>query len=157
MNNTMELWRRFPVNPLKELNHIQRTVDRLFDDYAGPAGAAKSAFPVAAAFNPSCEVSEDKAAYHFKFDLPGVPKDQIKIELEDNRLTVSGERREQKREEDKDKKTHFSEVAYGSYLRSFTLPTAVDGERIAANYDHGVLSVTVPKTTASRPRQITVK
>lgn len=155
MSNGLDFWRGLPMNPWRELSHLQRTTDRLFDELNGNSRRGVPAIPNA--FNPTCEVSEDKAAFHFKFDLPGIPKDQIKIELEENRLTVTGERREEKKEQDKENKTHFSEVAYGSYARTFSLPTPVDSEKVQATYDHGVLSLTVPKTAASKARQITIK
>ncbi len=129
--------------------------DRFFDQFWSPAGRRTEADLTKYGFNPSCEVNEDKAAYHLKFDLPGVPKDQIKIDLQENRLTVSGERKtEEKREE---KTQHFSEVFYGSFSRSLTFPSPVDAERVSATYENGILNIHVPKSEASRTRQITVR
>jgi HSP20 family protein len=108
-------------------------------------------------FNPNCEVNEDKNAYYLKVDLPGVPKENIKIDLHENRLTISGERKVEKAAEDKDSKTHFSEIFYGNFSRSMTFPMAVDAEKTEAKYDAGVLNLTITKKTTANSRQITVK
>lgn len=105
-------------------------------------------------FSPSCEVTEDDHNYLLKFDLPGVPKDQVKIELNDNQLTVSATRSEEKKKDTK--ATHLSEICYGSYTRTFSLPSAVDDKKVDARFENGVLSVTVPKTEASKAKQISI-
>ncbi|MGZ3670932.1 MAG: Hsp20/alpha crystallin family protein, partial [Bdellovibrionota bacterium] len=102
---------------------------------------------------PNCELSEDKECYVARFEIPGVPKDQIKVELRDNQLTVRAERRAEKKEE----KKHYSEFSYGSFMRSFPLPTPVSEEKVNAAYDGGILTVTMQKTTPSGVRQISVK
>ena len=140
--NLSDLWRRGLADP--------------FEDWSLPSLLRRNESS-AQGFNPTCEVSEDKAHYTFKFDLPGIPKDQIRIELDDNRLTVSGERREFKEEGSKDSRRHFSEMQYGSFVRSFTLPTPVNAEKVNAMYDHGVLTVNLGKRDATASRQITVK
>lgn len=153
MSNLLDLWKSPSINPFRELNQLQRAMDRVFDDMSTlnrKSGGANL-------LNPSCEVSEDKSSYLVRFDLPGIPKDQIKIELDENRLTVSGERKEEKNEEDSHKKKHLSEMYYGSFYRSFTLPTAVDAEKSTASYDHGVLSISIPKAGGNKSRQIAVK
>ena len=124
MSNFPSFWRGGTSNPFRELSQLQSSLDRLFDGF-GTQTAMQG-------FNPSCEVSEDKNGYHLKFDLPGLSKDQIRIDLHDNRLTVSGERKEEKKEDSK--KRHFSEVYYGSFTRAFTFPAPVDAERVSASY-----------------------
>ncbi len=146
MNNALDFWRGgFSTSP-------QKTFDRLFEDLAG---ARLNADLAKYSFNPSCEVAENRASYMVKFDLPGISKDQIKIDLHDGYLTVSGERKEEKKEDDK--KRHFSEVYYGSFSRSFSFPTSVDAEKTEAKYENGVLLITVPKMAANGARQITVR
>jgi HSP20 family protein len=103
-----------------------------------------------------CEISEGPQTYTLKFEIPGLKKEDIKIDLHDNRLTVSGEKREEKREE-KDKKLHYSEVSYGSFMRSYTFPNKVDAEKVEASYDSGVLKVEVAKAASSAARQISIK
>ena len=143
----------YPLDFWRSGNQFQKAVDRLFDDWTGSRFGKPELANLA--FNPSCEVTESKNQYLVKFDLPGVTKDQIKIDLHEGYLTVSGERKEEKKEEDK--KRHFSEVYYGSFSRSFSFPTAVDAERSEARFDQGVLTITIPKTEASKARQIAVK
>jgi HSP20 family protein len=132
-----------------------RDLDRFFDQVAWPSLRRGDADFAKQGFNPSCEVSEDKTGYHLKFDLPGIPKDQIKIDLHENQLTVSGERRSEKKEENK--RQHFSEVFYGSFSRSLTFPSSVDAEKVSASYENGILNIMVPKSEASRTKQITIK
>lgn len=106
-------------------------------------------------FSPSCEVSEEENSYILKFDLPGVKKDQVKVEANQNELTVRAERKEEKKSETK--KKYLSEVSYGSYMRSFTLPEPIDQKAVDAKFENGVLTITVPKTkVASSSKQIEV-
>jgi len=152
MNHPLEFWRGGLMGALRD-SQYQRAVDRLFEDLAGarPGRGEQPAF----AFNPSCEVSESKSGYLVRFDLPGLAKEQLKIDLHDGTLTVSGERKEEKKEEDR--RRHLAEVSYGAFSRSFSFPVQVDAERVEAKYENGVLSVTVPKSEATRARQISVK
>ena len=106
-------------------------------------------------FTPTCEVSEDKEGYFFKFDLPGVKKDQINVELHDNILTISAERKEEIKKDEE--KSHLSEVYYGSYSRSFTLPKAVNEAQVLAKYEDGVLTVNIPKTDKPERKKISVE
>jgi len=146
MSQNLDFWRTGASRPL----------DRFFEEFMYPAFKRSDDQDTShGAFHPRCVVSEVKEGYQMKFDLPGISKDQIKIELHENQLTVSGERKEQKSIEDQ--KTHFSEVYYGSFTRSFTFPTQVDAEKVNAEYENGVLSINIPKSELSRSRQITIK
>lgn len=106
-------------------------------------------------FGPACEVSESDDHYYMNLDLPGMKKEDIKVELAENVLTVSGER---KRESNPDKKAKVQlyEKSYGLFKRSFTLPTTVDESKIEARYENGVLELYLPKTAAAKPRQIEI-
>lgn len=133
-----------------------RDMEKLFDDWnQWPVSLQKKMADLSQGFSPSCEVTENKEQYLLKFDLPGLTKDQIKVELHDNRLTVSGERKSEKKEETA--KRHFSEVSYGSFLRTFTFPTPVDAERVEAKYDNGVLNLSIAKSDLAKIRQINIK
>jgi HSP20 family protein len=149
MKNSLQNWRE-NLGPFRELEKMQRSMERLFGDLT-PLKAE-----LADSFNPSCDISDDSANYYFKFDLPGVPKNQIKVELSGNVLTVSAERKEAK-EKKEGRKQYLSEVYYGSYNRSFTLPNEVDEKRIDAKYENGVLTLTVPKVGKEQAKQITVQ
>lgn len=147
--NLPSLWRR-EGEPYRMLTRLQSDLDRLFEDFAG----GEQRF-FGSDFSPSCELCEEKSNYVMKFDMPGVKKEDVKIEIEGNQLTVSAERKEEKKSEDK--KRRYSEVSYGSYRRSFTLPSPIDDKKADAKFENGVLTVTVPKTEMSKAKQISVQ
>lgn len=105
-------------------------------------------------FSPSCNVKETAKEYLVQFDIPGIKKEDVKIELDNNRLTVSGERKEKK--EEKDSKSFFSESFYGSFMRSFALPKTVDEAKVDASYEDGVLTIKIPKTQTSNAKEIKI-
>ncbi|MGE4131018.1 MAG: Hsp20/alpha crystallin family protein [Bdellovibrionales bacterium] len=146
--NLPSLWRR-GSEPYRLLSRLQNDFDRLFEDFA----VAEPRLMVPE-FSPTCELSEDKSNYVMTFDMPGVKKEDVKIELDGNRLMVSAERREEKEMEDK--KRRYSEISYGSYQRTFTLPSAVDDKKVDAKFENGVLTLTMPKTESSKAKQIAV-
>lgn len=107
-------------------------------------------------FGPSCEISESEDHYSLSMDLPGMRQEDIKIEVHNNHLVISGERKREKTA-DKNEKVQRYEKSYGSFKRSFTLPTTVQEDKIEARYEHGVLDLFLPKVAASKPRQIEIK
>lgn len=145
MRNPIALWT--DNNPFREMNQMQRFMDRWLGETSGRA--------LPETFSPTCEVTEDKAHFYFKFDLPGLSKDQVKVELHENQLTVTGERKEEKKEDSK--RYHFSEVSYGNFMRTFTLPGNIDTEKVEAKFDNGVLNVTVAKSENAKARQVNIK
>lgn len=149
----IDVWRK-SWDPFRELNLMPRALDRWFEDIYSPEQRARMEKAV---LSPTVEVKESKMAYMVRFDIPGVPKDAIKVDLHDNVLTVSGERKEETKEEDKDRKTHYSEVSYGSFSRSMTFPEAIDAEKAEAKYDSGVLTLTLAKKETTGKRQISVR
>lgn len=148
--NLPSLFRRNDNEPLRALTRLQDDFDRLFRELSG----AEPRFPVSE-FSPTCELSEDKTTYTMKFDMPGVKKEDVKIEVDGNQLTVSAERKEEKKTEDR--KSRYSEISYGSYRRNFTLPSAIDEKKVSAKFDNGVLTLTVPKTESSHSKQIAIQ
>ncbi|MCX7978104.1 MAG: Hsp20/alpha crystallin family protein [Bdellovibrionaceae bacterium] len=143
----LDLWRRW--DPFRDF----RSFDRLLEDFYSPRWKELEKVVM----SPSVDLTENKNAYMMKFDLPGVSKDQIKIDLHDNVLTVSGERREEKETDDKDTRCHLREVSYGSFSRSFRFPEAVDAEKAEAKFEDGVLRLTIPKKEGAGKRQITIR
>jgi HSP20 family protein len=108
-----------------------------------------------AQFDAAFEVKETKDAYLFKADVPGMKESDITINLTGNRLTVSGKREEEKKQENE---TYFSyERSYGSFTRSFTLPEGVDADKVGANLKDGVLAITVPKKPEALPKKVSIK
>ena len=94
-------------------------------------------------FVPKVDVIENETSYEIHFAVPGLNKEEFNIELKDNHLTVSGERKFTN--EKKDKNYHAIKTNYGSFSRSFSLPENVDASKIKAKYDEGILELTVPK------------
>lgn len=150
MRNPIEQWRSH--SPLREMQKQIDRLDRLFEEFTPFAPTAE--FGLTGAVNPRCDMSEDTNSYLLKFEMPGIPKDQIKVELTNNVLVVSAERKEEKKKEEERK--YYSEFSYGSYYRSMTLPTQVDEKKIEASFENGVLSVRIPKVEGTKPKQIPI-
>ena len=110
-------------------------MDRLFNDSLARSGGS--------AFVPKVDIIENEKSYELQVAAPGLVKEDFNIELKDNLLTVSGERKFTN--EKKEKNYHSIERQYGSFSRSFSLPENVDGEKINAKYNHGILELTFPK------------
>jgi HSP20 family protein len=107
------------------------------------------------AFVPTFEVKETKDAYVFKADLPGIREKDLEISLTGNRLTVSGKREEERRDEEE--RYFVYERSYGSFSRSFTLPEGVDPEGVQAELKEGVLTLDIPKKPEVKARKIELK
>jgi HSP20 family protein len=142
--------RKRSESPVSRLFDLDRDLQDFFEDFSIPMLREDEEHM----FAPVCDVSETKNQYILKFDVPGVKKENIKIELEGNRLMVSGERKEEKKEEGE--KRYFSETRYGHFTRTFTLPEQVDPKKVKADFKEGVLKVEVPKTEKSQRREIEI-
>jgi len=112
-------------------------------------------------WNPTADIVETNDAYVINAEMPGVPKDQIKISLDHNILTLSGERKSERKEDDENNRYHRLERSFGSFVRSFVLPDDVDQSKgIKANYSDGVLKVNLPKVVkneASKAQEIPIE
>jgi len=106
-------------------------------------------------FLPEADVRETDKSIDVAIDLPGMKPEDVKVELHDRVLTISGERKEEK--EEKGKTFHRVERRSGSFRRSFTLPMEVDEAKVDAKFEHGVLNITLPKTEKAAPKKIEVK
>jgi HSP20 family protein len=102
-------------------------------------------------------VYEDNNDLVFEVDTPGVSKDDLDVSLEDNRLVIQGERREEKDVEEEERNYFRSERVYGTFQRSFRLPKNVNADEITANYDGGVLRVRVPKNEEASTQSIQIQ
>ena len=109
---------------------------------------------LASAWTPSCDVFEDKENLKIVLELPGVKPEDVKISLENQVLTIQGEKKQVA--EESSERWHRYERSYGSFERMFSLPSTVEAERIQAKVDNGVLTVTLPKTERAKPRQIEI-
>ena len=106
-------------------------------------------------FVPPVDILEEKDAIYMKAELPGVKPDEVQLHVENNILTISGERKFDK--EEKKEGYHRIERSYGTFTRSFALPKGVDADKVEADIDAGVLTVRIPKRAAPEPRRITVR
>ena len=106
-------------------------------------------------WNPPVDIQETEKEFVLKADLPDVKKEDVRVEFEDGLLSVEGERKQEK--EEKGKRFHKVERAYGKFVRRFSLPTDVDGDHIKAEFKDGVLHVRLPKTATAKHRAIEVK
>ena len=130
------------------LSDIRREIDRIFDEFWRGIG------PAPAVWTPRVDVAETDDAVVVTAELPGMDKDDIKVSIENNVLTISGEKKQEK--EEKGKTYHWSERVYGRFSRSFTLPVQVDANKVKAVYKNGVLTLTLPKVEEAKPRQIEI-
>ncbi|HTK81562.1 MAG TPA: Hsp20/alpha crystallin family protein [Bacteroidota bacterium] len=141
-----------PVHNLaSEFTTMQREIDRMFDRFRGGVVDEDGG----TVWMPAVDIIERQNDYLVKLEVPGVDKKDVKITVQDDILTVRGEKKQGS--EQKDENYHRVERSYGTFQRSFTLPTSVKSEAIEASYDNGVLSLTLPKAEESKPKQIEVK
>lgn len=153
-SNLPDIWRTSRWNPFREMNRLQRRMDYLFDDFFRPSRPLVDV-EEEGEFTPVCDVDETDSHFLVSFDLPGVKKDDVKIELRDNQLMVSGNR---KREQRIERANRLSEERlYGAFMQSFTLPSQVQPEQVEANFDHGVLKISIPKAKSAQTKQIPIK
>ncbi len=150
MSNAIEKWMdKRALRPFGHFSPFQESFDRLFNDFMS---LQRTNGFQGLAFSPSCEVIDSGDHYVLKADLPGVRKEDLKVEVDRDLLTIQAERQEEKKHESK--KKFVSEMYYGSYSRSFTLPGLADEKKVDAKFDNGVLTVTVPKVESSKSKQI---
>jgi HSP20 family protein len=138
--------------PFRELAALQNEMSRWMNQVSG--GAIAPGNGQSSTWLPAVDVWETESELVLSFDLPGIPEDQIAVELDDNVLTVSG-RRERTSEHSNDRYYRF-ERRYGNFSRSVTLPTGVSEDAIKADYTDGVLEVHVPKPEEQKPKRIQI-
>jgi HSP20 family protein len=146
---TMTRWDHF-----RELLDVSDRLGRYFGraPVAPEAGREAMTMPEWA---PLVDITEDEKEFLIKAELPEVRKEEVKVSVEDGMLTLTGERKMEK--EDKGKKYHRVERAYGMFMRSFALPENTDPAKVAAEFKDGVLTVRLPKAEAAKPRAVEVK
>jgi HSP20 family protein len=139
--------------PFRELATVQERVNKLFEDVIRPPYRQDEG--MTAAWAPAVDIYETDKEIVLKAEIPEMQEKDVEIKVEDNVLTVSGERKMEK--EVKEESYHRIERSYGTFSRSFTLPQTVDREKIAAAYKDGVLRVTLPKREETKPKQIRIE
>jgi HSP20 family protein len=137
-------------DPFREFTTLQDRMNRLFrDSYSDREEALTTS-----TFAPAVDVYEDEHSVTLKIEVPGIDEKDIDVRVENNLLSVHGERKFEK--EEKEENFRRVERQYGSFTRSFTLPSTVDTDSIQANYDKGILKIQLAKKAEAKPKQIKV-
>ncbi len=136
-------------DPWKDLRD---EIDRVFDSFFGryPVSSEHEGYYV-----PAIDVEETENEYIVKAELPGLKKDDIKISLREDSITISGERKKEK--EEKGKTYHRVEMAYGKFVRTIQLPEEIQPDKAKAEYKNGILTVTLPKSEKAKPKEIEIE
>jgi len=136
-------------DPFREVAALQNRVNSLFRDFNEGESSLTTA-----SFVPAVDIYEDDNKVVLKLEVPGIEEKDLDVSVENNTLTVKGERKFAK--EEKEENFHRIERRYGSFYRAFTLPTTVDAEHVEASYNAGVLKLELKKKPEAQPRQIKV-
>jgi HSP20 family protein len=134
-----------------DLFGTRREIDRVFDRFFGQADS------MVGPWVPAVDVRETKDALEVVAELPGMRPEEVEVNIENNVLSISGEKKQELTDGDGERQYHVIERRSGRFERSFTLPRTVDSDRISARFDHGVLTVTLPKADAAKPRKVEVR
>jgi HSP20 family protein len=138
--------------PFREFSTMQDRMNRLFRESYSPEGPEESL--TTTSFAPLVDIYEDEHNITLKLEVPGIDEKDIDVRIENTTLTVHGERKIEK--EEKEENFRRVERQYGSFTRSFTLPSSVDSGQVTAHYDKGVLKIKLAKKAEAKPKQIKV-
>jgi HSP20 family protein len=141
--------------PFREfsMQELMNRMNRLFRESYAPEGPEEAL--TTTSFAPPVDIYEDEHNITLKMEVPGIDEENIDVRIENNTLTIRGERKFDK--EEKEENFRRVERQYGSFTRSFTLPSSVETENIQANYDKGVLEIRLAKKAEAKPKQIKVR
>ena len=140
--------------PARDLLGIRDEMDRLFDEFFGNLPEQFGGEGGQGMWVPAVDISETDRELIVTAEVPGAKKDDIKISVHDNTLTIKGEKKQEK--ETKEENFHRIERSYGAFQRTFTLPTIVDASKIKATYKDGVLKIRLPKKEEAKPKEIPI-
>jgi HSP20 family protein len=140
-------------DPFRDVLALQNRMNALFQDYSRSSG--DNELLTTSGFVPPVDIYEDEHKVVLKLEIPGIALNDLDIRVENNTLTVRGERKFEK--EEKEENFHRVERRYGSFYRAFTLPTTVNTENIKAEYENGVLRLSLEKRAEAKPKQIKVQ
>ncbi|WP_413577764.1 Hsp20/alpha crystallin family protein [Bdellovibrio sp. HCB290] len=142
-------WTRRSLSPDRRVNAFD-DFDRVVESFLLPKYAST------VNFQPSCDIHEGKDQYLVSFDMPGLKKEDIKVEVQGSNLVISGERQREVSAQDGDA-TIYHERAYGKFERTFVMPSSINAEKIEAHYENGVLNVALPKAESAKGRTIQIQ
>jgi HSP20 family protein len=140
-------------NPRRDLMQMREEMDRMFNQFVRRGDGEEGTWGQGT-WAPPVDIYETEDAFIMKAELPGFSKEDLQIELHENRLTLRGERKRET--EAKEEQYHRIERAYGRFERAFWLPASVDSEKIQASFKDGVLELRLPKSEAAKPKQISI-
>jgi len=141
-------------DPLREMVTLREAMDRLFDEsFVRPSRSWS--LETAVGLSVAVDMRETDGDVIVEAELPGLKPEDVDVSITENALTVKGEFKSE--EEVERENVHFQERRYGSFQRSITLPSAIDADAAEAEFDNGVLKITLPKVEETKPKQITVK
>ena len=140
-------------DPFRELSTLQDRMNRLFEEGNGDSRGGEP--PATRAWSPAVDIHETENQIVVKAEVPGMEREDIELGLENNVLTLKGDRRFEK--DTTEENYHRIERAYGTFSRSFSIPSVVDEDKISADYKEGVLTITLPKTEKAKAKQIAIK
>jgi len=138
-------------DPFRELNTLQNRVNSLFQDYGR---SNQEELTTSGSFVPAVDVYDDEHKVILKLEVPGVKQEDLDVQVENQTLTVRGQRTFEK--EEKEENFQRIERRYGSFSRSFTLPNTIDTQSVKADYENGILKIELAKREEAKPKQIKV-
>ncbi|KPK63356.1 hypothetical protein AMJ83_07230 [candidate division WOR_3 bacterium SM23_42] len=141
----MKVW-----EPFRDLVSMRDDMDRLFETFFGTQPQGMDDF-----WRPAIDIEENNGNLMVRAEIPGMTKEDIKVSVQEDLLTISGERKQEN--ETKDKTYHRIERCYGKFRRMIRLPAQVDADKVKASYKDGVLNVTLPKPESLKPKHIDVE
>jgi HSP20 family protein len=141
-------------DPGRDLDLLQSDVNRLFDAFFGARGTNRGNGGAAQRWVPAMDLTEEENEYVLRADLPGLSEDDVEIEVKDDVLTISGERRYE--HENRHEGFYRVERSFGRFSRSLDLPSGIDAEALSADFDRGVLEVHIPKPEQGTPTRVPI-
>lgn len=142
-------------DPFRELSTLQERMNRAFQDSLSRASTPREEELYTGSWAPPVDIFETKDKLVLKAELPGFKQEEIALRVENALLSIEGERKFEK--ESGDENYHRVERSYGKFVRTFSLPTTVDYEKIAASFENGILTVSLPKKEETKPKQIRIQ
>jgi HSP20 family protein len=142
-------------SPLEGVAILQNRLNSIFNDFTGSNGEVQNESLSAGSFIPPVDIYEDANRLVLRLEVPGIPQEDLQINMENQTLVVKGERKLVK--DEKEENFHRIERRYGSFVRSFTLPATMETKSAQANYENGVLSITLQKKEAAKPKQFKIE
>ena len=147
---------RFPISSslFEPLMNFDREINTMLDKFVRGGTVDDGSFAISH-WMPAVDVAEREEEYQVKVELPGVSKEDVEITMQENILTIRGEKKQEK--ESTGSSYHRLERSYGSFQRSFTLPTSVKHDKVEAAFNDGILTITLPKAEEAKPKEIKVE